>query len=205
MNPDTIPGRNFKTKEIATTEFILAQFPGLTWLLDKTIPDGCSLRRPDMTLDLGSHVLFVEIDENGHESGYTCQTKRLCELFQDVGMRPVIFVRFNPDKYTNDQHQAIKSCWTHNAKGLSVIQDQTAWQARLAILAKSVAFHIATVPEKLITIEQLFFTATAKSTTTNVFKLEDNNSNSEENSDSEEYGSDVEEKFCSAAKHQKLK
>src|SRR6185369_17866233 len=103
------------------------RFPGLSWLLDKRIPDGCSLRRPDLVLDMGSYVIFIEIDENQHQFGYTCQNKRLCELWQDAGHRPVIFLRFNPDSYVDDEGRKIPSCWKTNAKGLSVVKDEKAW------------------------------------------------------------------------------
>jgi hypothetical protein len=38
-------------------------FTTCTWVADKTIQGGCSLRRPDLLLDMGSHVIIVEVDE----------------------------------------------------------------------------------------------------------------------------------------------
>jgi len=46
--------------------------------------------------DLGTHILIVEIDENAHAVyDCSCENKRLMELSQDVGHRPIVFIRFN--------------------------------------------------------------------------------------------------------------
>ena len=91
--------RNYKTKEKAVNDFVMPFFSHCTILLDKRIPDGCSLRRPDFLIDFGEHVLVLEVDENQHR-GYTCQNKRICELSEDAGHRPITIIRFNPDSYT---------------------------------------------------------------------------------------------------------
>jgi hypothetical protein len=65
---------------------------------------------PDMFLDLGFQILIIEIDENQHISyNELSENKRLMELYLDVGKRPMIFIRFNTDKYDN-----IKSHWLVN-------------------------------------------------------------------------------------------
>jgi hypothetical protein len=42
----------------------------------------------------------IEIDENQHVAyDCSCENKRIMELSQDVGHRPIVFIRFNPDGY----------------------------------------------------------------------------------------------------------
>jgi hypothetical protein len=48
LYPDKPNARNYKTKERSVTEFILNTFPEYTWITDKKVEDGCSLRRPDL-------------------------------------------------------------------------------------------------------------------------------------------------------------
>ncbi len=132
-------------------------FPKLSWICDKKVADGCSLRRPDLTLDLGSHVLFIEVEENGHDFGYTCTSKRLCELFKDVGERNCHFLRFNPDGYTDASGKKVPSCWKKTKVGLSVVKDEKAWSLRKQALADAIQRAIDTVTSKMITIENLFF------------------------------------------------
>ena len=59
------------SKEKAVVEFIQEVFSDFTWNVDKRVADGCSRRRPDLLLDMGSQIIIVEIDENSH-STYDC-------------------------------------------------------------------------------------------------------------------------------------
>jgi hypothetical protein len=68
-------------------------------IFDKPIEGGCSKHRPDIFIDFGSHCIIIEIDENRHVS-YTCEEKRMAALYEDIGFRKVVFLRFNPDGYT---------------------------------------------------------------------------------------------------------
>ena len=96
--PDKPVTRNYKTKEKTVVDFIKTKYPDLSWISDKTIQDGCSRRRPDILLDLGYQIIIVEIDENQHtDYDCSCENKRIMELSQDLGHRPIIFIRFNPD------------------------------------------------------------------------------------------------------------
>ncbi len=69
-------------------------------VLDRKVDGGCSNRRPDGLLDLLTHSLIIEIDEDQHRGYDTqCELTRLNELFTDLGDRPIIFIRLNPDSY----------------------------------------------------------------------------------------------------------
>lgn len=62
-NFDTPLIRNHKPKEIAVADSITEMFPDFTWILDKRVKDGCSRRRPDLLLDMATHLIIIEIDE----------------------------------------------------------------------------------------------------------------------------------------------
>jgi len=36
------------------------------------------------------------------------------EISQDLEFRPIVFIRFNPDSYTDKNGNKIKSCWKIN-------------------------------------------------------------------------------------------
>lgn len=59
---------------------------------------GCSNHSPDVLLDMLSHSIVGECDENGH-SGYDelCEKRRLNEMFISLGCRSLVVLRFNPD------------------------------------------------------------------------------------------------------------
>jgi hypothetical protein len=164
MFPDKPKTRNYKTKECNVVDFINNNFKEYTWIWNKTIENGCSKKRPDLLLDLGFQVIIIEIDENQHNIisyDCSCENKRIMELSQDVGFRPVIFIRFNPDKYLDKNGKIIKSCWKLNKKGFSVISDKkhAEWNERLNILKEQIEYWIK--PEnktsKTIEIIQLFY------------------------------------------------
>ena len=77
---------------------------------DRQIDDGCSRKIPDWFRDCLTHSLLFECDEDQHK--YTlCETKRMMALFQDLGNRPLIILRFNPDKYKNKEGNTIRGCF----------------------------------------------------------------------------------------------
>jgi hypothetical protein len=102
--PDNTIVRNYKTKERAVVDFVRSAYPDYTWILDKQVEGGCSRKRPDILLDMGEFVLNIEVDENQHGAhDCTCENKRLMQIFLDVGSRPLVVIRFNPDTYTNNK------------------------------------------------------------------------------------------------------
>lgn len=88
-----------KTKELTWRQQILEALPTLATQLifDSKVQGGCSRRRPDALIDLLSHSIVLECDEFGH-TGYSCENKRTMEIFEDLGSRPLVVLRFNPDK-----------------------------------------------------------------------------------------------------------
>ena len=163
--PDKPNTRNYKTKEKTVIEYIIQQFPldKYTWINDKKIQDGCSRKRPDLLLDLGYQIIIVEIDENQHQTyDCSCENKRLMELSQDVGHRPVIFIRFNPDDYINKSSK-ISSCWGINKLGICVVKKTKTkeWVNRLESLKNQIEYWCQpeNITNKTIEIIQLFYNA----------------------------------------------
>lgn len=110
--PDKPVTRNYKTKEKDVVDRVKEKYSEFSWECDKRIQDGCSRRRPDMFLDMGSYVIIVEIDENQHEEyDCSCEKKRMQEIWGDVLCRPMIFIRFNPDDYKDEEGKNVTSCW----------------------------------------------------------------------------------------------
>jgi len=68
----------------------------------------CSKKRPDFAIDCGTHMIVVEVDENQH-GAYTpeCEMTRMVTIYQDIGMECTIFIRYNPDTYTDNTGEKI--------------------------------------------------------------------------------------------------
>jgi hypothetical protein len=158
--PLKIHSRNYKTKEKCVVDYVIDNYPDFTWRCDKQIENGCSKRRPDLFLDLGTHILIIEIDEEKHVN-YSCENKRIMELSQDLGFRPIIFIRFNPDKYTNKNGKKITSCWKVNELGLIQLVKTTEkeWKNRLQKLKEEIqkCLEVDESELKMININYLFY------------------------------------------------
>lgn len=49
----------------------------------------------------------------------------MCELYQDLGFANIIFIRFNPDSYTNSLNKKISSCFKiEKQTGKCVLNDK---------------------------------------------------------------------------------
>jgi len=158
--PDKPNVRNYKTKEKDVVERITNTFHNFTWVADKRVQDGCSRRRPDLLLDMGSHVIIVEIDENKHtDYDCSCENKRLMEISQDLHHRPIVFIRFNPDEYVNQEGNKVKSCWKLNKLGVMQIMKtkQKEWEERITVLKQQIQYWVDNRAEKTIEIIELFY------------------------------------------------
>jgi hypothetical protein len=82
------------------------------------------------------------------------------ELSQDVGHRPIVFIRFNPDDYENDGIN-ISSCWGKNGNGICVVKKskKSEWSQRLNSLEEQIKYWLNPVNMTNKTIEtvQLFY------------------------------------------------
>ena len=158
--PEKKVARNYKTKETEVVSRVKSNFPDVTWITDKTIADGCSKRRPDMLLDMGSHVVILEIDENRHQY-YTCscESNRIMEISQDLGNRPLVVIRFNPDAYTGVDGVKTPSCWRANKNGLMVLVKTglREWDDRMRGLFSQVDYWQTVVPAKDLEVIELFY------------------------------------------------
>jgi hypothetical protein len=137
------------------------------FVLDKTIRGGCSSRRPDVFIDLEICAMIIECDEDQHR-GYDCELKRLVEIIEDIGNRPLIALRFNPDSYVNKKGQRVKSCFTaltneqdqHKRRFFEL--NQTEWKRRTRALYLAMKDYLERIennwiPECLLMTQELFY------------------------------------------------
>ena len=147
MFPDVKRGY-FKTREMKLKEYLTQQYPDKTITHDKHVE--CHRYRPDFVFDMGSHTVVIEIDENQHMSYDTsCDNKRLVSIFQGLGSRPMIMIRFNPDRYDN-----VQGCFKKDGQLSGIGQE---WKKRTGRLKERIDHWIITQPDREISAEHLFF------------------------------------------------
>ena len=109
-------------------------------------------------------MLFLQTNKTNKQNkqnNCSCENKRTMELFVDVGHRPIVFIRFNPDEYDRSNDTHVTSCWGQNSKGICVVKKskREEWEYRLSVLHEAIVYW--SYPEhctnKTIEIVQLFF------------------------------------------------
>jgi hypothetical protein len=157
--PDKPVARNYKTKEAAVAKFIMETFPEMSWVWDVRVMDGCSGRRPDLVCDMGPYVMIIEVDERQHRDYVcACENKRMMLISQDVGHKPIVFIRFNPDAYLTNKGR-VSSCWKHNKQSILVVpkEKQRDWSGRLEALKNAVEYWRVNDPAKMIEVVEMFY------------------------------------------------
>jgi hypothetical protein len=80
------------------------------------------------------------------------------ELFQDFGNRPIVFIRFNPDSYVNqDGKKVLSSFKMHKKLDVPMIRESKEWESRLNVLKETIEYWLNVIPEKELTCEYLFY------------------------------------------------
>ena len=158
LHPDKKISRRYKLKEHYLKDLILLKFPDINAIFDKVVNGGCSQRRPDILIDRLTHSIIIECDEYQH-SGIIkeCENYRISLLFKDLGDRPMVVLRFNPDNYKNKYGKLVKGCFTKTTKADNSIQKKE-WERRTTKLFKYISFYIDNIPNKEFTINYLFYT-----------------------------------------------
>ncbi len=154
LKPDDPRIRNYKTREQAFMIPLQEKYPEM--VLDKVISGGCSKRRPDGLLDCLTHIVIVEIDEDQHV-GYdkTCDNRRTMEIFTDLGNRPIVFIRMNPDAYMRDGKR-IGKVFSISKTG-ELKRNNKEFTKRFEVLVNAVTIAIDSIPTCEVSYNQLFF------------------------------------------------
>lgn len=154
-NPNHKLTRNHKTKENQIISDLNKKLDNII-IQDKIVSNGCSKRRPDGLIRLNDYNIIIEVDENQHKN-YSCENKRLMEIFNDLGNSPLTIIRFNPDSYKEDK-KTIKSPFgiTKNDGKLKII-NQKEYNRRFNKLLEILDYNMKNISKKEIHIVNLFY------------------------------------------------
>lgn len=112
------------------------------YIRDKSIANGCDRKRPDYLIDCGTHFIVIEVDEfqhRGHGYDCVCEQTRMINIYASLGTEKVVFIRYNPDTFTDSDGKAHKAC------------------DRTPLLHEVVNKHRNKIPEPPITIEYMYY------------------------------------------------
>jgi len=157
-HPEAERKRNYLVRETEMIKEIMKAFPDVTLTRNRQISDGCSKHRPDCFIDLGSHALVCECDEDHHRS-YKCENKRMMSLFTDCNYRKLVLIRVNPDAFKDEFGTKHSSCFYLDKKHRLQIDENGEWNQRISKLIETMDYHIKNEPEKDFTEIKLFYPA----------------------------------------------
>lgn len=108
------------------------------------VETACGRYRPDFVFERTTHVVIVEVDEFQHAApGYSCDNKRMLDVYNSYGGMPVVFLRFNPDDFA--------------LAGKTVTDDDMPLKQRMMMLEGHVRAALDRVPKHQLTITRLFY------------------------------------------------
>ena len=154
--------KRIKLKENEVKIYIQENFKDLSFIFDEPIKgDGlCINKRPDILLNLNKHSIIIEIDENQHKLyDVGCDDSRTL-IIQEALNRPIIFIRFNPDDYVDENNKKILSPFKIDKKlGLTTIpeENENEWNNRLLKLKETIKNNLEYKSEEPIRIIKLFY------------------------------------------------
>ena len=155
LHPDDPIPRRFRLKEHYVVDALRAHFQDtVTMRCDKSVDGGCTRYRPDILIDFGSHIVIVEIDEFRH-TNYVCEQKRMVDLYEDMGYRNTIFIRFNPDGYNLEGIRYPTPFPVLDNGDMSVNEEEMA--DRMYELIQTILFYKDNAPDEPITYNYLFY------------------------------------------------
>lgn len=159
LNPDFIPSRiNFHRKEIHLRLCLVRDIPW-SFVYNKPVRRrGHARYRPDFLFDFETHSVIVENDEHQHLS-YPCEDDRMITLYTQLGKKPLIMLRFNPDWYVDDELRLVPGAFEYNNQGVLCV-NETEWDRRWDCLKSRLLSLISSrscVPTKPLTVEYLFY------------------------------------------------
>jgi hypothetical protein len=162
VNPESKQGKKYRFKQNTIVDILKQHF--IFDIIDKQIDNGCTNRKPDLIIDCLTHVINIEIDENQHKSkSYTpeCEKKRYDEIFTAFADRPLICIRFNPDKYVQKENNFIWSIEgifkNTGTPTLATKINEKELDERINKLVKEINKSIQNIPEDIFQIKYLFY------------------------------------------------
>jgi len=153
LHPNNPNPRQHKVRENAVVENVKTYYPNV--IVDEKVAGGTSQKRPDMLIDLPTHVIIIEVDEDQHRRYEKGSDESRIKILQEDIKKLVVMIRFNPDFYKNSKNVGIKSCWKKVFE-IMVNVDKVNWAIRLARLKEVVTHYINNIPTENCLVK-LFF------------------------------------------------
>jgi len=99
LNPDEEIPTCYKLKEHLLRDVLRKKFQGVSLIFDQRTDKECP-RRPDVMIERLTHTVIIKCGKSQHKNPIS-ESKRNEEIFRDLGNRPLVVIRFNPDRFSS--------------------------------------------------------------------------------------------------------
>jgi len=144
-NPESEITRNFKFKENYIHEELTKEFKNDDVKLVRNKAIKGSKIYPDWRIDMKDYTIVIECDEHCHK-GYEKDVERTEEMFEKLGKKPLVVIRFNPDKNN-------EGTYCFDIKNGAITPVEKIWNQRKKELIAFIRLHINEKPVSNITEE----------------------------------------------------
>jgi hypothetical protein len=119
--PEKKISKTQRFKETCVANFVSDTFSMFNVVCDKRIQGADTKIRPDILIECNTHNVVVEVDEHKHYSyDKDKDADRMAKLFEYLGKKPLVMIRFNPDRYHVPKQGYVQSCF---GKKNGIIED----------------------------------------------------------------------------------
>ena len=106
-------------------------YPNEKFIFDKYLLN--SKLRPDCYINKYTYSIIIECDEHQHKHISNVQENERINILHKSINKPVIFIRFNPDSYKQNDKKIMSSFKLHKESGNLIIRNEKEWNNRLNI------------------------------------------------------------------------
>jgi hypothetical protein len=143
-----------RNKQLYVEQFINRHYYSLNSRFETKVEYNGKHRKADALILFHTHSIIIETDEKQHKK-YNKKDENVRNdiIFNGLGGKPLVFIRFNPDGYKDNLGKKHKGCFEF-AQGML---DQDAINYRLSFIKQIVDFYIYKIPADGITQCYLFY------------------------------------------------
>jgi hypothetical protein len=116
-------------------------------------------KRPDILIRCGKYRIIVEIDEFQHKSyDIDNDNTRNNFLWEALGKKPIVIIRFNPDGYKSSNKTIKSSPWEQKNGNITLKSEfKNIWCRRMKLLIENIQYWLDNTPVDDITIKKLYY------------------------------------------------
>jgi hypothetical protein len=109
---------------------------------------------------MDGYFIIIEVDEFQHKSyDKDAETARNNFIWEGLGKKPIVIIRFNPDGYISSNGKQRSSPWKKDKNGNTLIKEDRydIWKDRMNVLTNTIKVWLDKIPNENIIVKKLYY------------------------------------------------